>query len=324
LSGDAFYSKLNEWRALALRGIESAEKTNCEASNHIKRVIVVGMGGSGIAGDFLADLSYYYSFPFEVLTIKEDHVPFEPNDSDLFFLISYSGKTLEALSAYREVRGRSKIVAVSSDQGFLKEVSSSGGCSLKLTEGLFPRFDLPEIIFGISALLGSMTGLRVLSKESLADSISVLSEDYSEEADHIARKMLGCVPVLIASRPYISVALRMKNDLAENSKHYSSVEALPEASHNTIESFHQLSEGLCPFLISGRLSESNIFVSSFLKAVPRSVEKIRLKGSGLLSELLYGYALSMMVSLKLSSLKGVDPYRTQLIDKYKSALKEEL
>lgn len=325
LSGRAFFERVvNNWKDLALRGIESGENVNCSISGDVSRVIIAGMGGSGLVGDFLADLSSYYSFPFEVVTIKGDFIPFKLKNDDLVILVSYSGNTLETLSIYNQIRELKNWIAVTSGGELLSRTISSGNCAIRLTEGFLPRLDLPEILFSIASLLGSRLGVHSLSKNVLVSSLSVFDLEYSSKAKQVAKSILETIPVFITSRPYFSVGIRIKNDLAENSKLYSTVELIPEASHNTIESFTNMSKPLRPFIIEGRKSEQNIFLLSFTEAIGHSIERIMLEGKSLLEELLYGYKLSTLISLEASSARMVDPYETGMIEKYKKLLRRKI
>src|SRR6059036_2353193 len=71
-----------------------------------RRVTVVGMGGSAIAGEILASwLAAERGLPLDV--VKDFSLPPEVGDGDLVVAVSYSGNTLETLAVTREavVRG---------------------------------------------------------------------------------------------------------------------------------------------------------------------------------------------------------------------------
>ncbi|MGC8997069.1 MAG: SIS domain-containing protein [Fervidicoccaceae archaeon] len=325
MSGRAFFEEaLNNWKNLALKGIDAGEREKCDVPSDVKRVIVAGMGGSGIVGDFLSDLSSYYSFPFEIVAIKGDFLPFKVDREDLVLLVSYSGNTIETLSVYRQVEPLKNWVAITSGGELFSKAISSGGCVIRLTEGLFPRLDLPEILFSIASFLGSRFGLHVFSRPALRSSLSIFDTDYSSEAKNLAEHVNGTVPLFIVSRPYISVAVRMKNDLAENSKVFSNIEVIPEALHNTIEALPSIRDPFRIFIVKGKYTENNIFVSSFIDLLNKNMDEIWLKGESILQELLYGYKLSTLVSLEVSSMEEVDPYKTEMIDRYKKILKNKL
>jgi glucose/mannose-6-phosphate isomerase len=315
-----FEKALERWEELAIRGLRTGEKAECDAPDVLERIIVAGMGGSGIVGDFLSDLANHYSWPFEVLSLKDDRIPFRPREGDLIFVVSYSGNTLETLSVFNQSCSASRCIIVTSGGELLSRSIASGKCSLRLSEGLLPRLDLPEILYSILSFLTSNYKIPNIKAESLEDSIVIFKEDLKHQVNELAKRFLISPPILIASRPYFSVAIRLKNDLAENSKLYSSIEFLPEAAHNVVEALPYIGDPNRIFIVTGKYSWGNIYIEAFSKALNGKTGYIELKGDSLLQELIYGYRLSAYISLELSSLRGFNPCTTENIDKYKEEL----
>ncbi len=85
----------------------------------VKRVVVVvvGMGGSAIGGDLLADLaSLEESVPITVC--RNYHIPSYVDETTLVLACSYSGNTEETLSAYQQALARGvKVVAITGAEG---------------------------------------------------------------------------------------------------------------------------------------------------------------------------------------------------------------
>ena len=64
----------------------------------IQQVVVLGMGGSGIAGDVLMAAAGPY-MPVPVLVFRSYHVPAFVDESTLVFAVSFSGDTEETIEA---------------------------------------------------------------------------------------------------------------------------------------------------------------------------------------------------------------------------------
>lgn len=83
-------------------------------------VVVIGMGGSGIVGDYLQLLSTLKK-GIPVYTVKSHIAPSYIDENTLVILVSYSGNTIETIKALRQVlSSRAKPVVVSSG-GVLRE-----------------------------------------------------------------------------------------------------------------------------------------------------------------------------------------------------------
>jgi len=92
-------------RASDLSGLPSLDEVNS--------VVVLGMGGSGIAGDIMASVAGPF-MPVPVLVAKSYELPAFVGEGTLVFAVSFSGNTEETVEATTEaaVQG-AKIVVVS-------------------------------------------------------------------------------------------------------------------------------------------------------------------------------------------------------------------
>src|SRR3989338_9723003 len=93
-----------------LEGFDLAKDIRVEKP--IKRIVAVGMGGSGVSGLLLR--SYLKDKPY-VEPVQSDELPPGVDQETLAFLVSYSGETRETLDAYREAQRKfCKILAITS------------------------------------------------------------------------------------------------------------------------------------------------------------------------------------------------------------------
>src|SRR5437868_4000434 len=94
-------------RASGLSGLPPAAE--------VQSVVVLGMGGSGIAGDMVAAVAQPF-MPVPVVVAKSYELPAFVGEGSLVFAVSFSGDTEETVEAASEaaVQG-AKIVAVTQD-----------------------------------------------------------------------------------------------------------------------------------------------------------------------------------------------------------------
>ena len=134
---------LDQGRMLeALRGFpEQAERglaLSYRIPNEIqgfKSVVVLGMGGSAIAGDILARFS-----TVPMITVRDYTLPSWVNSETLIVAISYSGETEETLCAFREgLRRTRRAVALSTGGALAAMCEEEGVPWIPVPPGLQPR-----------------------------------------------------------------------------------------------------------------------------------------------------------------------------------------
>ncbi|MBE9391092.1 SIS domain-containing protein [Fervidicoccus fontis] len=325
-------NKLNKifekWYELAKIGLEKGLNEECIDFSP-REIVIVGMGGSGIVGNTLEDISHFYGMNAKVTTVKSNVIPFKPDERSLFIVISYSGNTIETLSAYKQLLEENAKTLVITSGGLLEKFAiENKSCMIKLTPKLLPRGDFPEIFYSILGLLVKNNVLRAINNEKLHSSIEVLKEDLENYAKNIANEAKDKIVIFISSKPYLSVAIRFKNDFAENSKSISFVEEIPEFLHNSIEGINRLlmfyKDRIKILSIGGKMLFNNIFYESFKEALNLKITEVDLGSDGVLNEIARGFKLSGLVSLKLASIYDIDPDETSSIDVYKEKLSSVL
>ncbi len=321
---------LDSWRNLASEGLAKGEKVVAEYKREFSRVIVAGMGGSGIIGDALVDLSYAYGFDLEIYPSKEPWIPGKLDQSVLLIALSYSGNTLETLAITQEAISKGAEVIVITSDGRLAQLASERGIPLvEITRELLPRAAFPEMFYATIKILETMGLTGFLSDVLIKRSIRVLEkrEEASRQAKAISEEIGDSVPVFVATRPYVSIAERFKKDLAENSKRYSCVEVLPEAGHNSIEALYSLANGQnykIVYIIGGDNTYS-VFSKAFAETLKGKSNQFTIDFTGVgnvLEEILWGFWVSGYTSLNLARSRGMTPEETPVLSMYRSKLKE--
>ncbi|MCS7116853.1 MAG: bifunctional phosphoglucose/phosphomannose isomerase [Nitrososphaerota archaeon] len=311
----------------------------CPESIEAHRIVIGGMGGSGIIGDILQDwLQFKIDIPIHV--VKDYHLPRFVDRRSFVIVISCSGETEEALSILAEALKRGAAIATISSGGMLEEVSVRKGiCHTKIKMLLTPRSSLPYMLY-TSAKVLLKSGLIDGFDDELKGSISVLEDvgrsilptiDLEQNiSKQIADWLHLCLPVIYASSLHRSAAIRFKNSLNENAKVHALVEILPELCHNDLATWLRDGiEGWRPLFI--RYPNEPIEVFERFNAVKEIIEdsnvdvmEVMSKGRSDLD-----YIISMIYILDFASiysaiLRGIDPTPIQNIDRLKATLGKRL
>ena len=196
----------------------------------IHRIVIMGMGGSAIAGSIMKDIS-----PHLEIIVERNYFPNAIIDEDTLLIISsYSGNTEETLSYYKHASALTRNVFGITSGGKLLEILKSDGFSFQLLPKGYP----PRSILGYTlAVL-----LKLLDEDELLDLVNVeLLQEYSNkfstessEVFGIAKKIHSTFPVIITEEDLVSIGYRLKSQFGENSKMMSYNVTIPEMNHNDI------------------------------------------------------------------------------------------
>jgi len=210
----------------------------------VREVLVCGMGGSALPGDFLE----LYASPRRVrVTVSRDYSVSNVTLGSHVLAIcsSYSGDTEETLAAFEQVRAAGCQVVTVSAGGALAERSAVNGIAHVRLERPDPNFQ-PRAATGYfyGAFLTLLEDAGLVQGASadlvaLADALRALPV-LDLEAQALARALAGRIPVLYATAPFVQTAARVaKIKLNENAKVPAFFNALPELNHNELVGFTQ-------------------------------------------------------------------------------------
>jgi glucose/mannose-6-phosphate isomerase len=213
-----------------------------------RSVVVLGMGGSGIAGDVLAAVAGP-SCPVPVISHRGHGLPLWVGAADLVIAVSCSGTTEETLSALEEaVRRGCRLLVVGAAGSPVEALASRGrGLFVPVPQGRQPRAS----VFALSTPLvvaGDALGLLSCSPEEVEATAVLLeqlagrnrpdAETVLNPGKTLALSLTGTLPMVWGSSPLAGVAAyRFACQLNENAKTPAAWGVLPEAGHNQVVAF---------------------------------------------------------------------------------------
>jgi len=203
----------------------------------IEKVIVCGMGASGIPGNFLKSL--YYDSKVSFHSVKGYSLPGWVDSRTLVFVISYSGNTEETVSCFREAMRKGCKVVVITSGGKLKELVKyhKMDTAIYVPDGLIPRGSVGYLFFPALVVLHNSGIVRIKREELVAVIDALRKPALKQKAETLAEQMAGKMPIIYASNKLSGVALRWKQSFNENAKTHAFYNVFSEMNHNELMAY---------------------------------------------------------------------------------------
>jgi glucose/mannose-6-phosphate isomerase len=317
-------------RASGLGGLPSIDDVNS--------VVVLGMGGSGIAGDIVAAVAGPF-MPVPVVVAKSYELPAFVGDGSLVFAVSFSGDTEETVEATSEAAVQGAKVVVVSGGGELTRLGEAWGSPMVSVPDDIPQ---PRAAVGALAIpplivleqLGLFPGARRWVDEAvrrLTFRRDELKGDDTVVTD-LARRIGRTIPLIYGGGALGAVAAqRWKTQMNENAKVPAFWNAQPELCHNEIAGWGQHGDltrqaitliGLRHDFEHPQVMRRFELVFGMVDEVVAGIEQVQAEGDGQLAQLLDLILVGDLTSLHLALNEGIDPGPAPALDEIKIALKE--
>ena len=306
----------------------------------IDNVVVLGMGGSGIAGDVLRAVAT--SLPVPVIVLKQIRTPAFVGPRTLAFALSYSGGTEETLSMARgALDAGARLVAVTAGGELATLAETRGAIHVPCSNGyVMPRAAVGALVAPLFAALFRMGILpegHALLVEAQAqlkrrrDQCSPSVTGPANPARELARRIGRTVPLIYGGGALGAVAAyRWKCDINENAKAPAFWAAYPELDHNEICGWAQHGDVTRQLLTlvslrhgfeHERLSERIDRTTELIEEALVQVIEVAAEGQGRLAELFDLMYLGDWASCYLGLANDVDPGPIDAITQLKAAMR---
>ncbi len=299
------------------------------------RAFLVGMGGSGIAGEvfaaWVADRSRIPIHP-----IHDYRLPSYAKPGDLLVAVSYSGETEETLAAAAQgIKLGCRLVAVTSGGALAKLARDADAPLIEVPGGIPPRYAfgyffgiLPSI--GAEWVYGDLRGELERARVHLSDLRDHLRPEVTlkrNRAKTLAARIKGTTPIVYGAPPFDSIAKRWQTQFNENAKMLAFSSTLPEADHNEIVGWalDASARRFTPIILrdAGETPEMHrrLDATAAMFGKHTKVEQVRDEDDQLLGRMLGTLFLGDYVSLYLAALRRVDPAPMAPITELKARLR---
>lgn len=218
---------------------------------NIANVFISGLGGSGIGGSIVTQLTDG-EIQVPVCVGKDYFIPAWVNSSTLMIISSYSGNTEETLQAMEAgIKQGAQIVCISSGGRVIEIAKQNGYNHILIPGGNPPRACLA---YSLTQLLFVLHAYHLISdsfKDSFHKAIQIIrteEENIIQETRHIASQLKGKIPVIYSAASYEGVAIRLRQQINENSKMLCWHHVLPEMNHNELVGWTEKQEHIAVLL----------------------------------------------------------------------------
>lgn len=301
-----------------------------QLNKKFKGIILSGMGGSGVTGDYIRILGLNSGIKIPIEVIKSDSLPTWVDKDYLVIGISYSGNTHETLSCVRQAYNIGASVIAITSGGKLEELANKNGSPIvTITKNYYPRTAIAELV---SSTLGALKSqnINITNDNEINDAIETLKSTSRGEGLNIANNIYDKnIYIISGCGPYEILANRWRQEFSENAKAIVKSEIYPESAHNDIVVW-QITQNAKPAFILFESEEKGTVCSVLTDLLDNAYRKqgttlikIRPRGNNMLSKLIQSTLLAGYVSTYLAKLKGINPTDTSITGEYKKALEKE-
>ncbi|MGH9139481.1 MAG: bifunctional phosphoglucose/phosphomannose isomerase [Acidimicrobiales bacterium] len=302
----------------------------------VENVVVLGMGGSGIAGDVVAAVAGPF-MPVPVVVAKGYECPSFVGDGTLCFAISFSGNTEETVEAATAAAAAGARMVVLAGGGRLGELAAAWDApfvrmphDIPMPRAAIGAVSVPPLI--VLEQIGLFPGASGWIDEAVAQLSRRRAELAKDDnaARAVARSIGRTLPLIYGGGELgLVAAARWKNQVNENAKVAAFAHVIPELTHNEVCGWGQhgdVTRQVFTLVLLrhdhehpqvGRRFE---LVRELVEEVVAGVEEVRAEGEGALAQLFDLVLFGDVVSLHLAFQEGVDPGPVPVLDDIKRRL----
>lgn len=300
------------------------------ADNSLMNVLICGLGGSGIGGTIISQLvSGQCALP---ITINKDYkIPSFVNQDTLVICCSYSGNTEETLEMYQQAYDKGAEIAIITGGGKFGELATERNHNMiQIRGGLPPRaafgLSFPQLFFVLNQY-GLIGDYFIGEVESAIQLMDKEENSIQSEAMKVANKLHGTFPIIYTEAPMEGVAVRFRQQIAENSKMLSSHHVIPEMNHNELVGWRTKNEDLSVvfFRSNDEYHRNTARIEKSIEVAGKytsNVNEIFAKGKGKIQQALYLIHIGDWITYDLAELKKIDSVEVDIITELKDMLAE--
>lgn len=294
-------------------------------------VVVAGMGGSGIGGQFVQSLiADESSIPLYVN--KSYDLPAFVDENSLVIVSSYSGNTEESISAFYSALTRKATIVCLSSGGTLQSEAEINNIPFV---ALPPGSQSPRACLGYSIVLQlAILHQYGIIKHGILDQFLVASdlikyenEEIKTKAKTIAVQLAGKLTVIYSADVFEPAAVRLRQQLNENAKVLCWHHTFPEMNHNELVGWVDKMPLAVVYLRTKDDLKKNAKRMDISKTIisgkTNTFIEIYAKGHSRAEKMVYFIHLADWISFFLAQIRGVDATEIKVIEFLKSELEKD-
>lgn len=300
----------------------------------IRNILITGMGGSGIGANLIESLTFG-RIPIPLSVNKGYNIPQYVGPHTLFIACSYSGNTEETLSAIQKaLLKRAHIICITSGGKMLEVAKEYNLHYIQMPSGSSsPRAMLGYAMISLLYALyhTNLIGAAFIKEtENAIEYLDRGEKAIQSQAEIIARKIAGKLPIIYCDGRLEAMAVRFQNQLNENAKHMAHVNTFPEMNHNEIAGWmypqNVLSQCQVIYLYTDhdhvRVEKRMEICRDIFEKKSHPIIDIVGEGASLLEQYYHLIHLTDWISYFLARENSIDPDPVEVIDYLKGELEK--
>lgn len=298
----------------------------------IRNIVIAGMGPSGISANLVDSLTFG-RIPIPVIVSKSYNIPQFVSPHTLFIACSYTGDAEETVAALNKaLLKRAQVIGVSSGGKLLDICREYNLYYIQLPSGS----DSPRamLAYHMNALLHILYHTNLIGAAFIKETENAIEfldrgeKGIQAEAEIIAKKLKGKLPVIYCDSRLNAMALRFQQQLNENAKQLAHINTFPEMNHNELSGWN-FPENLMPmlqpvYLYSDhdheRVEKRMELCREIFEKRSNSIIDIIGQGASLLEQYYYLIHLTDWISYFLARENGVEPEPVEMITQLRKDL----
>lgn len=298
------------------------------SSKPIHSMVITGLGGSGIGGTIATQLvAKQLKIP---AVINNDYsLPKFINENTLIIVSSFSGNTEETLQALKEAQAANAEIACITSGGKVAEIAKENNYNLIILPKAFsPRAMLTYSVvqqFFLFKHYGLIDDSFINEIKSTVTLLENEVDAIKDLAHQTALALHGKTFVIYSESSIEGVAVRLRQQINENSKCLGWHHVIPEMNHNELVGWAGGKSEYAVILLrtAHEFSRSKVRLdisSEVIQKYTSTVISLDAKGTSLVEQSFYHILLGDWISVYLAELNQVDDVEVKVIDYLKGEL----
>lgn len=289
-------------------------------------ILLCGVGGSAVSGDFAADCCLEES-RVPIRLVKYPDLPAWAGTRTLAVVSSYSGNTAETLEMRRQAKERGcTVVAVTSGGELMRLSEEDGDFVARLPVGMQPRHAIGYMIGYTLAVIRAAGGPDLSGRiRGFIPSLRAYRDEVSVGDSCLARRLAaefrGRVPVVCSDPCMSSVVFRWKTQINENAKFVAFCDTVPAFTRHGLDAWCSTERGdYLLVVLRGQPSEGLDVAVDRLSREGAPFTCIELGGGSSLEDMFRAIVLGDYISVFMARDRGIDPAEVRPVMQMKRKL----
>ena len=294
----------------------------------INSIVITGLGGSGIGGTIAKQL-VADQIKIPVIVNNDYSLPAFVNENTLVIVSSFSGNTEETLEALKQAQSVNAEIACITSGGKLAEIARENDYNLIILPKAFsPRAMLTYSVvqqFFLFKHYGIIDDSFIAKIKSTVTFLESEIDSIKDIAHQTALALHSKTFVIYSEASVEGVAIRLRQQINENSKSLGWHHVVPEMNHNELVGWAGGKPEYTVILLrtSYEFSRSKVRLDlskDIIKKYTPNVIELSAKGDSLIEQSFYHILLGDWISVYLAELNQVDDVEVKVIDYLKGEL----